>query len=89
MPVIPEPTIHTSASVVNGPVLPSRASGLASGEEFAQKERVGFGDGRPAGFRMWSFENIFCWISRSLSEMGSVAIAHAAAEINVNTDIDT
>ena len=57
-PVIPEPMIHTSASVVNGPVLPSRASGLASGAECAQKERVGFGDGRPAGLS-WLIENKF------------------------------
>lgn len=58
-PVMPEPMIHTSASVVSGPVLPSRASGLASGEECAQKERVGFEDGRPAG--LLSIENTFWW----------------------------
>lgn len=85
-PVIPEPMMHTSASAINGPVLPSRANILTSGEESAQKERVGFGDGKPAGFGLlWSTESKFCWFA--LRWMGSVAIAHAVA-IEINTDID-
>lgn len=87
-PVIPEPMMHTSASDVNGPVLPSRASGLAPGEESAQKERVGHGDGRPAGFGLlWSIENIFCWFTHSLRWTGSVAIAQTAIEINIEIDM--
>lgn len=64
-PVTPEPMMHTSALVTKDPALPSRASGLASGEESVQKERVGFGDGRPAGFG-----------SMEKKVVGSVAIAH-------------
>ena len=60
MPVIPEPMIHTSALVVNSPVLPSHTSRLASGEESTQKEHVKFEDGRPAGL-VWLIENIFCF----------------------------
>ena len=41
--------IHTSASVVNSPVLPSCASRLVSGEVSTQKECVEFEDGRPGG----------------------------------------
>jgi hypothetical protein len=85
-PVIPEPMIHTSASEVNGPMLPSHASGLASGEESAQKERVGLGDGRPAGFGLlWSIEIFFRRFTHSLSGTGSVAIAHTAIEIEMRS----
>lgn len=48
-PVIPDPMIHTSASRVRGPSLPSKASGFASGAELVQKDGVGFSTGRPAG----------------------------------------
>ena len=60
MPVIPEPMIHMSVSVINSPVLPSCTSGLASGEESTQKEHVEFEDGRPAGL-VWLIENISCF----------------------------
>ena len=49
MPVIPEPMIHMSVSVVNSPEVPSCTNGLASEEEFIQKAHVRFGDGRAAG----------------------------------------
>ena len=49
MPVIPEPMIHMSVSVINSPVLPSCTSGLASREESIQKEHIKFEDGKQSG----------------------------------------
>lgn len=47
-PVIPEPTMQTSASAVRGPVLPSRARGFTPGAESVQNECVGLGTGSDA-----------------------------------------
>ena len=59
-PVIPDPTMHTSASWVRWPWLPSVANGFALGES-NQKDRVAFGVGRLAGPFCVMFSRTLCW----------------------------
>lgn len=48
VPVIPDPTIQTSASVVNGPSLPCAGSGFTFGPR-SQNDSVEFATGRTGG----------------------------------------
>jgi lysosomal acid lipase/cholesteryl ester hydrolase len=57
MPEMPDPIIQTSVSGVSEPLLPSSASGLASGADFSQNEFVGFLTGKDAGPLVGRFLN--------------------------------
>ena len=60
IPVMPDPIMHTSASCVRIPLLPSAAKGFTSGAESIQKDFVGLDAGRLAGGCDDGNLNTFC-----------------------------